>query len=178
MQGFAAIHGLHRTRSPGAAYVMPQGAPPQLATLLTTMGGKRYAEGFWNFAPARTLAPHLSPWGLAADSCVPFLKAAFGHIVFVQGGLCKVVNPVFNAVDVLGEVADLGFVLDVLLCDRPALESSFLIDLYEATWATLGEPDDDEIYALVPALGLGGPREASHVQRRPMGPEMQLLSQL
>jgi hypothetical protein len=178
MTGFFDTHPLHLGPSPDAEPAVPAGASPALAALLARASGRTYARGFWAFLPPARLARWMAPWDLHASTCLPFLKGGFGQIVFLQGADCKVLNPVFNTIDVLGAADDLGFVMDILLCDRPSLESSFLIDLYEAVWPRLGDPGDDEIYALVPALRLGGPRDAAHVQLRPMASEMPLLAQI
>lgn len=178
MSGFFDTHPLHRRPRRDDAVTLPDGTPDGLAALLSEAAGRTYARGFWNFVSPTRLVRWMVPWRLDAAGCLPFLKGGFGHIVFLQGADCKVLNPVFNTVDLLGAADDLAFVMDILLCDRPSLESSFLIDLYEAAWPRLGDPGDDEIYALVPALGLGGPRAEAHVQLRAMATEMPLLAQL
>ena len=66
----------------------------------------------------------------------------------------------------------------VLLCDRQALENSFFIDLYEQVSERLGVPQLDEIYAFIPAIGLGGGRSVSHIQKVRMDEEMLILSRL
>lgn len=178
MQQFIETHGLDAPTGALVVPTLPPTAPQGLVSLMERVGGRHCARGFWSFRRTSALSPYLATWGLVPDQCMPFLRSAFGHIVFLQGPDCRVLNPVFNTVDDLGLAADLGFVMDLLLCDRPALEASFLIDLYESSVERLGIPGDDEIYALVPALRMGGSREASQLQRRPMAAEMQLLAQI
>ena len=178
MTGFFDTHPLHAQPRRDDAPPLREGTPAGLVALLAETAGQSYARGFWSFVPPTQLGRWMAPWGLAEAGCLPFLKGGFGHIVFLQGAEYKVLNPVFNTVDLLGAAEDLGFVMDVLLCDRPSLEASFLIDLYESAWPRLGDPGDEEIYALVPALGLGGPRTEAQVQLRSMASEMPLLAQL
>jgi hypothetical protein len=103
---------------------------------------------------------------------------AFGHLVFYHDEQYKLLDPVFNNIDSLGEKDELDFVMDIALCDRPALENTFMIDVYEQAFPDLGAPKLDEIYAFVPALGLGGDRLATNVKRSLMAVEMNILSQL
>jgi hypothetical protein len=152
--------------------------PTDLKALLEQVGTSTYADGFFTFVAPPAFDHYLKLVNLDPAEGHVFLKCGFGHLVFYHRQNYKVLNPVFNQVDDLGGVAELDFVMDIVLCDRAALESSFMLDLYEQAFPRLGPPDLDEMYALVPALKLGGPRNAQNVRRSKMGVEMQLLLQL
>lgn len=177
MEDFIATHGLHET---GQSLAVETGAPlpEDLTAILNQAGGNTYANGFFRFVAPQSMRPYLALFNLHAEECYPFLKCAFGHLLFYQNEQYKVLDPVFNDVDVLGGKDELDFVLDIALCDRPALESTFMIDIYEQAYPSLGVPEIDEIYAFVPALGLGGNRSAENVKKSKMMVEMTILSQL
>lgn len=155
------------------------GAPDELRALISSAPARSFARGFWRLVPAAPFRPYLARWNLKPEECVPFLKCAFGHLLFYHRNRYMVLNPVHNCVDPIGDKGDLDFfVMDIALCDRQGLESSFLIDIYEQAFDRLGAPGLDEMYAFVPALRLGGPRDAANVQKRPMRVEMPILAQL
>ena len=87
-------------------------------------------------------------------------------------------DPVHNCIDSLGGKDELDFVLDILLCDREGLINSFFIDAYEQSFGRLGAPQSDEVYAFVPALGLGGSRNPANVHKVKMEPQMMILAQI
>jgi hypothetical protein len=152
--------------------------PEQLKTMLLEANGSSYANGFFRFVSPVVFNDFLSLWKLDPSECFTFIKCAFGHLIFYHRREYKLLDPLFNRVEVLGGQEKLGFVMDIVLCDRPALENSFAIDIYEQVFPRIGAPGIDEIYAFVPSLGLGGSRNASHVQKRQMAVEMPILSQL
>jgi hypothetical protein len=173
MKTFLATYAIDK---PGAAAAVPEGLPADLKAMLEQVGASTYANGFFGFVPPPTFDQYLELAGIDPAAGHVFLKCGFGHLVFVHEDQYKVLNPIFNEVDELGE--DLDFVMDIMLCDRPALENSFMLDVYEQAVPRLGAPDLDEIYAFVPALKLGGARSAANVRRSKMPVEMQILLQL
>lgn len=152
--------------------------PAELTALLDQVNSNSYANGFLKFVSAPDFRHYGALWNLNPDDCFPFLKSAFGHLILFHERQYKAINPVYNDIDLLGEQDELDFVLDILLCDRSSLEGSFFIDIYEQVVTRLGPPTVDEIYAFVPALGLGGPRSADNVQKVRMEPQMLILSQI
>lgn len=162
----------------GPTKTVEPGMPAELAALLDQVNSNSYANGFFKFAAPQQLRPYCALWSLDPDECFPFLKSAFGHLILFHEGQYKAINPVFNDIDLLGEQDELDFVMNVLLCDRSSLEASFFIDIYEQTFPRLGPPKLDEIYAFVPALGLGGSQTAENVQKVNMEQQMLILSQL
>lgn len=178
MNTFTSTHSLFQSKATSSEAKPEHIAPPELRELLQTFGQNVYAQGFFRFVVPAQFRGYTSLWNLPPERCVPFMKCAFGHIILFHDHMYKAINPVHNNVDELAGEGELDFVMDILLTDRPALESSFLIDLYEQSVGRLGIPSENEIYALVPALRLGGPRAAQRVERLKMLPEMQILSQL
>ncbi len=178
MDNFLITHppfGTGATPRPGA---LASNVPAELARLFLSERANTHANGFFRFVSVEPFRHYLSLWGLGPEKCSPFIKCAFGHLVFYHHEQYKVLNPVYDCIDVLGEKDELDFVMDVMLCDRVGLEQSFLIDVYEQAFPSLGAPDINEMYAFVPPLGLGGSREATNVQKVAMEPQMMILAQL
>ena len=176
METFVATHKLHEAGQP--VVITDAAAPEELTALLNQVGTSSYANGFFRFVAPQTMRQYLELFNLNSAECYPFLKCAFGHLLFYHDAEIKVLDPVYNTVDSLGGKEDFDFVMNIALCDREALESAFMIDVYEQTFSTLGVPALDEIYAFVPALGLGGNRSAENVKKSTMLVEMNILSQL
>jgi hypothetical protein len=178
MPDFFATHPLYESGTPDPDLDTYAGMPDELRQRLKQVGTSSYANGLFRFVAPAEFRSYLSFFNLDPAECLPFLKGAFGHLVFLHGEQYKLLDPIVNSIDDLGEPLDLRFAMNMLLSDRDILESTFLIDVYEAAFPRLGAPAADEMYAFVPAIGLGGSREAENVQKRSMAAEMQLLSQL
>lgn len=178
MNEFLQTHALYREDKTTTLTKTGTQPPAELAALMEQINSNSYANGFFKFIPPQEFQHYVSLWDLDPENCLPFIKTAFGHLIFFDGQHYQVINPVFNDVDLLGETGELDFVLDVLLCDRSALEASFLIDIYEQAFDRLGAPKPDEIYAFVPALGLGGNRSADDVQKLSMAQQLPILAQI
>ncbi|MEX5216319.1 MAG: T6SS immunity protein Tdi1 domain-containing protein [Nitrospiraceae bacterium] len=178
MRQFSSTHKLHHQDSTDHSTQPDISMPVQLANLLARERAASYAGGFFRFIEPDLFRRYFAMWNMDPTHCVPFIKCAFGHLVFYHEEQYKALNPVHNCIDVLGEKSELDFVMDILLCDRQALENSFFIDLYEQVSERLGVPQLDEIYAFIPAIGLGGGRSVSHIQKVRMDEEMLILSRL
>lgn len=175
MENFVQIHKLFETDQ---TVTHSASLPAELNALLDQVNSNSYADGFFKFVRAEQFRDYTSLWKFNPDDCFPFLKSAFGHLVFFHDGNYKAINPVYNEIDQLAGQGELDFVMDILLCDRASLEGSFFIDIYEQVSAQLGPPALDEIYAFVPALGIGGSRDPNNVQKLSMEQQMLILSQL
>lgn len=178
MDTFLSTFPLHARHDAKASAGTGRSIPAELKTLLEAVQRNSYADGFFRFVSPSSFGGFLSLWGMEPAHCYTFLVCGFGHLVFHHEGQYKVLNPVHNCIDEIGTEGGLDFVMNDLLCDRPGLEASFCIDVYEAAFPRLGAPSADEMYAFVPALGLGGSRDPAMVEKRPMRAEMPLLAQL
>jgi hypothetical protein len=174
METFLSTHRLFKSGPPAAG--VPGELPPELKELLNLVGTSTYADGFFTFVAPPTFDRFLGLAGIAQPGAHVFLKCGFGQLLFWHQQQYKVLHPVFNEVDELGE--DLDFVMDTVLCDRPGMENSFMLDVFEQSFPRLGPPTLDEIYSFVPALKLGGPRDAANVRRSRMDVELPILLQL
>ena len=178
MKTFLATYDLYEKAAMGASPGPESRLPEPLRVMLGAIGGNSYAQGFFRFISADVFRPYFSSWRLDPAECFAFLKCGFGHLIFCHQEQYKVLDPVVNSVQVLGGVDELDFVMDIVLCDRPSVENTLLIDIYEQAVPRLGAPGIAEIYAFVPPIGMGGSRSASHGQKSKMSVEMAILSQL
>jgi hypothetical protein len=152
--------------------------PEELKSALNQVNGNWYANGFFSFVLPAGVRDYCSLFNLDPAECHPFLKCAFGHLLVYHAHQYKLLDPLVNSVDVLGEEGNLNFVVNVALCDRSSVEGTLMMDVYEQAFPRLGAPQADEIYAFVPALGLGGSRTPVNVRKAKMAVEMAILTQL
>jgi hypothetical protein len=178
MDTFLQTHELFEAHDPPAPSEVPGNIPNQLGELLRKRGANAYADGFFRFVLPQVFGPYFELVHLEPSECFSFLKCGFGQLLFYHQQQYKTLDPVFNTVDVIGDAEELDFVMDIALCDRAALESAFMIDVYEEAFPRLGAPDVDEMYAFVPALRLGGGRSAANVHKSKMAVQMPMLLQL
>jgi hypothetical protein len=178
MEDFLETHKLFEEDSTQTTTGPALGIPAELTILMGRVNSNSYANGFLKFIVPDEFRHYFSLWNLKPDDCFPFIKSAFGCLIFFHEQQYKVLNSVYNNIDLLGEKDEIDFVMDIVLCDRPALESSFCIDIYEQAFGRLGPPKLDEIYAFIPALGLGGSRNAASVEKANMETQMLILSQI
>jgi hypothetical protein len=178
MKTFLSTHTLYEQGRTTTVTETEPGIPEDLAGMLVHANGNSYAGGFFRFIVPDAFRHYVAMWNLDPAECIPFLKCAFGHLIFYHQEQYKALNPIYNCIDVLGEGNELEFVMDIMLCDRQGLEHTFCIHLYEQLSERLGVPNLDEMYAFIPAIGLGGSRSADHVHKVNMNEEMRILSRL
>ncbi|BAY09892.1 T6SS immunity protein Tdi1 domain-containing protein [Calothrix sp. NIES-2098] len=178
MNVFSLTHKLYEENSINTITVINHDVPSEVAEMLLLANSNSYANGFFKFISPSRFRPYFSMWNLNPNDCFPFIKCGFGHLIFYHQQQYKVLNPIYNCIDIIGEQDELDFVMNIILCDRQSLENSFFIDIYEQSFERLGPPQLSEIYAFVPALRLGGCRSASYVQKVNMNEQMMILSQL
>jgi hypothetical protein len=178
MENFLATHRLHKQNNTKILHEIAMPIPKDLVAMQCQLNSNSYSNGFLSFVSPEKFQHYFSMWNLNPVECFPFIKFAFGHLVFFHQSQYKVLNPVYNCIDILGEKDELDFVMDIMLCDRTGLENSFFIDIYEQLWDKLGTLHIQEIYAFVPAINLGGSRDVLNVRRVSMYKEMMMLSQI
>jgi hypothetical protein len=176
MKTFLSTYALYKTGP--RADAAHGDVPTEVHALLEQVGTNAYANGFFTFAAPPSFDHYLELANIDPAEGSVFLKCAFGHLVFYHQQRYKVLNPLVNEIDTLGEAGELDFVMNIMLCDRPAMENSFMLDVYEQSFPRLGAPNLDEICAFVPPLKLGGPRDSVNVRKTKMDVEMQILLQL
>jgi hypothetical protein len=175
LDGFLRNHRPAGRRERDVSPIMKSFVPEELALFAGEQNGALYADGFFYFS-LDEYRQFPAFWGLDPEQCLVFMKTAFGALLIFHDNKYRIINPVLNSIDSVGDSTELKFVLDIILCDRDILESNFCIDVYEKTYGRLGAPTSQEIYAFVPALGLGGPRSDENVEKRNMFSEMAILS--
>lgn len=176
MNTFSSTYPLYKAYN--SRLFVDDGLPNELKSTLSDVGGNSYANGFFSFLQPENFSDYCSLFNIKSDKCYPFLKCAFGHLIVYNDRQYKLLDPISNSVDVVGQEGNLDFVVNIVLCDRPSMENTFMIDVYEQAFPLLGAPQVDEIYAFVPALRLGGSRNPANVRKAKMAVEMAILTQL
>ncbi len=178
MENFIATHTMYKQNSTQTFPDVAIHIPEDLSAMLRQLNSNSYSNGFLSFISSEEFRHYFSMWRLNPIECFPFIKFAFGQLVFYHQSQYKVLNPVYNCIDILGGKDELDFVMDVILCDRTGLENYFFIDIYEQSWGKLGNVNPHEMYSFIPAIGLGGFRDTSNVRKVSMYKEMMILSQI
>lgn len=118
----------------------------------------------------------LAGWKMPPGDAYPILKSSFGTIYFKRNASMGFIDPVYQ--DREDKIGSLDLLLDFFLTDPQFLENSLFQDIHVQVYPRLGLLANDEIYAFVPALGLGGARSADHVEKAKMKEQLLFLSQL
>lgn len=178
MINFLATHSLYRKNTAKTWSEGYEPLPGNLVAMLCRLNSNSYSNGFLSFVSPEEFRCYFSLWNLNPAECFPFIKFAFGNLVFYHKSQYKVLNPVYNCIDILGEEDELDFVMDFMLCNRTRLMNSFFIDIYEQSFRRLAAVYPHEIYAFIPPICLGGSRDALNVRKVSMKNEMCILSQI
>jgi hypothetical protein len=118
----------------------------------------------------------LEGWGVPWRECYPILKSSFGTIYFIYKTKLGYLVPIYKEIE-FGEM-EIDLVFDLVLADTIALNNACFKDIHDQVYPRLGIVDNDEIYAFVPALALGGERSAKNVEKVKMKEHFIFLSQL
>ena len=118
----------------------------------------------------------LEGWQVPTVPYYPIIKTSFGSIYFKMEHFIGCLDPVHKEIET--NIANIKVLLNLLLSDDEYLNSSCLKDIHKQVYPRLGMLEEDEIYAFVPALALGGARSADNVEKVKMKEQLLLLSQL
>lgn len=165
---------------------------PKLDVLLQALPPGRHAGGTLMVTAPGAHAAEMSRWLMGKTTGrVALGRSAFGDILVFrdlrerareQGDpeaeeACDIalIDLNFKRMNVLAwSVEEL-----IAALDDPAFQKESLRkELFDEVQARLGAPGDDEVYAFVPALALGGSETAGTVERQKWGPYQDLLFQL
>jgi len=178
MNIFLETHKLSKQGETTINYDPETNAPEELVKLMREVNTNSYADGFFQFITPKSFSTYLSLWNLNSIDCIPFIKFPFGQLAFYHQEKYKLLNPVYNSIDIIGDKGDLDFTMNYLLCDRIALENSLFIDIYEQAFKNIGSIKYNEMYSFVPSVRLGGNRHAENVVKAQMRIEMTILSRI
>ncbi len=105
-----------------------------------------------------------------------FLRTAFADLYFWDEGAVFSLDVHYGRVSQVTSDVELFF--DAVLCDERVQERSLRRPIYREALKRLGPPADDECYAFVPALALGGTETAESVQRVKLREHLDILRQV
>jgi hypothetical protein len=148
--------------------------PEEIRDFLKREGLSEYRDHFFCTVLPQWYSETLSEWGFNGKQCFAFMKTALGGLFFYHKGKIYRLNPLTgNAVK---SDFDFCMFMDILLTMDSILEACY-VDIFEK-YRTAAVPAYDEIYALVPALPIGGSFETSRYEIVKMHEHLGFLAQL
>lgn len=148
--------------------------PSDILDFLSNEGISTYQNDFFCTTLPQEHFQTLSDWGLKGETCYVFLKTAFGSLCFLHKGKVFQLDPFYGYL-YKGRFPFCEFMN--LLAPMDSFMEGCYFDIYQKmkNKQTLAP---DEIFALVPALPLGGSLETSHVEVVKMREHLGFLAQL
>lgn len=151
-----------------------QKIPSDIVGFLQTEGICTYRDDFlWTALPLDHFQT-LSAWGLPGEQCFVFMRTSLGGLIFWRRDKIFQLNPFTgNVIE-----NDLNFCefMNLWLTTDAAMESDYFDVFQRGKRGRLLE--NDEIFALVPALSLGGSLETSGLEVVKIREHLAFLAQL
>lgn len=157
---------------------MEEELPPEVIDFMTNEGICSFSNNFlWTINPD-SCKGILGKWGIKESKCATFIRSAFGALIYYNSR-----NKKFYLFDpLLGRVMDLADnfddLLNMMLLLDTILENGFFIDRFQSLKVDSQALQSDEVFALVPALPLGGSFETSKVENVKLKEHLLFLAQL
>jgi hypothetical protein len=149
---------------------------PLLSAFWQLHGRSRFGEGFLVFDSPERLRRLVEHWAEPVPG-VPFLRTAWGHVFVADGDAVTLIDPLLGQTHAMG--CDAVTVIDALLVSDGFLDDSLDRGIYFEAIRRLGRsPGTEECTCYVPALALGGPHDADHVEIGDLQVTMDLLAQM
>lgn len=148
--------------------------PMEIKSFLVNQGLATYKNNFYTTTLPQWHMETLSNWGLKGNECFSFMNTAFGGLFFYCDGKINRLNP-FTGTVLTSNFNFLKY-MKFVLTSESTLEGCYF-DIYEKY--KLNSPKlADEIYAVVPALPIGGSFETSSYEVVKMREHLVFLAQL
>lgn len=178
MDAFLSMHPEWKTYTGTIRFNSKAPVPQDMREALDKKKETAYNKGFVSLINPADYNDVFAMWNLEPDDCFPFLKFAFGHLIFFHDTKFRVLDPINNFIEIIGDDDDFDYVMDKLLVNEDMLKENFLMDYYFKTVDKLGAPAPDECYAFVPPLGMGGDKDIDNIQKVKYKEQLIILSQL
>jgi hypothetical protein len=148
--------------------------PIEIKTFLVEQGLVAYKNNFFVTTLPQWHIETLSTWGLKGKECFSFMKTVFGGLIYYSKGKIYRLNP-FTGRVLKGNFEFIDY-MNLTLTSEATLEGCYY-EIYEKY--KLNTPmQADEIYAVVPALPLGGSFETSSYEVVKMREHLAFLAQM
>jgi hypothetical protein len=178
---FSKVHKKQRTYQvcPPALIAKYRGRLPDvLVNTWEASGFQSFSDGFlWTVNPdaLRDVAAEFKNQFETEHIDVMF-RTAFGDLIVSHKGKLYHLSAVTMLSDALPD--RLESVLDLHFGQKMFLDSIFFFNLFKKGLKRLGAPEEDEVYALVPAPAIGGEITADHLQKAKLRVYLNYLAQL
>ena len=151
--------------------------PASLVEFFLQQGVSAFAGGLlWSVAPD-SLSKVLAAWlGDEAEGAIPFIRTAFGDVLFWRGGMVHYLDVMYGRVNQLSDDPNLVFELS-LTSDR-YLDSVINRPAFNEARDRLPPPLPNQVYAFVPPAAQGGSSDPSTVEVRNLTDYLLELRQL
>lgn len=160
----------------GAASTADEVADPLMAAFRELHGRARFGDGFLVFDDPHRLHRLVAHWPDPVTG-TPFLRTGWGHVFVADGDAVTLIDPLQGETRPMG--CDAVTLIDALLVTDGFLDGTLDCAIYFAAIRALGRsPGIEECACYVPALALGGPRAADHVEIGDLQVTFDLLAQL
>lgn len=141
-------------------------------------GWRCFLDGLIWFINPADYAPMLKDWLERPERFVPFARTSFGDLFLADERMESYVLDVHSGGCRETGGGDVDYFVDFTLTSEPYLRDMLRFDLHKKALAKLGELQESEMYAFVPALALGGDEELPYVRIEKLFPQLGILSQL
>jgi hypothetical protein len=150
--------------------------PEDLVSFLEEEGYCSYGDGFFHFVNPKDYEKVLSEWKQVPAGHLVFCRTGMGNLITWNGDqvcILHVYSGYFS--DISESMFDF---FKFSLGDTQFVEKTLFKKLFDEAKNRLGELEEDECYAFVPALALGGNETAENLHKMKINESMNLLSQL
>src|SRR5215217_9034412 len=96
MEDFLDTHKLYFEDKTPTVIDSADSIPTELSAMMRRVNSNSYANGFFKFIVPKDFRHYFTMWNLIPTECFPFIKTAFGCLIFFQQQQYKVLNPVYN----------------------------------------------------------------------------------
>lgn len=150
--------------------------PSPLLSFWKEKGWCGFAEGLlWTVNPEQ-IVDVLEVWvGSHLPEAVPFVRTAFGDILFWHGGRVHYLDVLYGRVTEHAD--DMELLFDNTLCKERYLDGVMDRRTFRKALRRLGTPKHDECYAFVPPLAQGGPGTAETLRKAKLRDYLRQLAQ-
>ncbi len=175
---FFELHPLFKDYNEKVIVSQKDRLPTDLITFLEGLNISSYRNGFFTFVNNDAFTHLLGYWDIAPEDSYIFMKTAFGMLLLYRDNEYQLLDPINNEIVAICGEEDLDFLINVILCDKVALDNTFLFKYFEQAIERIDPPELDECFAFIPAIRLGGGLNSQNIKLEKLNEQLLILSQI